>query len=57
MKKATADQVKAHYQAQGADVRVDDQGHVEFRKNGGEWLEGRWVSEYRVDERGNVHLI
>lgn len=53
--RATAEQVRAHYEAQGCEVRIDADGHVEFRDAREEWLEGRWVSEYRVVD-GNVVL-
>lgn len=56
MTTATAKQVREHYKAQGYQVRIDDDGHVFYRKIGKEWQEGRWVVEYLVDERGNVHL-
>lgn len=56
MVKATVDQVRKHYADQGYQVKIDDEGHVYFRKTGHEWQEGRWVSEYRVDDKGNVHL-
>jgi hypothetical protein len=45
--KATTKRVRAHYKAQGYEVRIDHEGHVNIRKNG-PWREGRWVSEYRV---------
>lgn len=46
MTKATAAQVRKHYEDQDYEVRISDDGHVEYRREGGEWLEGRWVSEY-----------
>jgi hypothetical protein len=54
MTKATANQVRKSYKDQGYDVRIrDDNGHVEIREdfgsgNYGEWLEGRYIDEYRV---------
>lgn len=48
MTKATAEQVRDHYEAQGYQVQIDEEGHVNFRKRGQEWREGRWVSEYQV---------
>lgn len=53
--RATTEQVRKHYEDQGYEVRIDDAGHVEFRDSDGEWLEGRWISEYRVFE-GRVVL-
>lgn len=55
MQTATADQVLKHYRDQGYQVRIDADGRVEYRLDG-DWLEGRWVSEYRVDDTGAVHL-
>ncbi len=51
--KATLEQVRDHYERQGYEVAFrGDQGaadrHIEFRKDDGEWHEGRWLSEYRV---------
>jgi len=54
MTKATAAQVRKHYIDQGYEVRISEDGHVEFRHDGA-WMEGRYVSEYRVVD-GNVHL-
>lgn len=54
---ATAAEVRKSLKADGHTVRIDAEGHVEFKRNGeGPWLEGRWVSEYRVDEDGSVRL-
>lgn len=44
----TSAQVRVFYKAQGYDVRISKDGRVELRKDGGKWLEGRWVSEHRV---------
>jgi hypothetical protein len=55
-KTATASQVRAHYKALGCDVRISRDGHVMFRADGGVWLEGRYVSEYRLID-GAVVLI
>lgn len=50
---ATAAEVRNLYKSQGHTVRIDREGHVEFKRDGeGPWLEGRWVSEYRRDETG-----
>lgn len=54
---ATAAEVRKLYKDQGHMVRIDREGHVEFKRDGeGPWLEGRWVSEYRVDEETGVYL-
>lgn len=44
----TPEQVRSHYKIQGYEVRIAKDGHVTYRKDGGAWLEGRWVSEYRL---------
>lgn len=54
---ATVAEVRKHYKDQGHTVRIDREGHVEFKRNGdGSWLEGRWVSEYRFDDETGVSL-
>lgn len=54
---ATANEVRAYYKAEGHTVRISREGHVEFKRGGeGDWLEGRWVSEYRVDDEAGVYL-
>jgi hypothetical protein len=54
---ATTTEVRNHYKSQGHTVRIDREGHVEFKQNGeGPWLEGRWVSEYRMDDEAGVVL-
>lgn len=54
---ATAAEVRKSYKDQGHTVRIDREGHVEFKRDGdGPWLEGRWVSEYRVSEEDGVFL-
>ncbi|HCJ70679.1 hypothetical protein [Agrobacterium pusense] len=54
---ATAAEVRKLYKDQGHTVRIDREGRVEFKRDGeGSWLEGRWVSEYRVDEEAGVYL-
>ncbi|HVI92335.1 MAG TPA: hypothetical protein VM659_28860 [Dongiaceae bacterium] len=50
------DRVRLHYENDGKEVRIDAEGHVEFREPDGEWLEGRWVSEYRLVD-GDVVLV
>jgi len=57
MTKATAEQVRKSYEDRGFLVRLDEEGHVEFRESADlPWAEGRWVSEYRVID-GNVVLV
>lgn len=54
---ATAAEVRKSYKDQGHTVRIDREGHVEFKRDGdGPWLEGRWVSEYRVSDEAGVYL-
>lgn len=54
---ATIAEVRKHYKDQVHTVRIDSEGHVEFKRGGeGPWLEGRWVSEYRVDDETGVYL-
>ena len=54
MARATTNQVRKHYKDLGYNVRIHkDNGHVEYRQdfgsgNYGEWLEGRYVDEYRI---------
>ena len=47
-KPATAAQVRKHYRSQGYEVHIDQDGHIEFRKNNAAWLDGRLVSEYDI---------
>ena len=57
-KPANTTEVRNHYKAMGHTVRISREGHVEYRQNGeGPWLEGRWVSEYRVDPEAGVVLV
>jgi len=54
---ATAAEVRKSYKEQGHAVRISKEGHVEFKRDGdGEWMEGRCVSEYRVDVETGVYL-
>jgi hypothetical protein len=54
---ATATEVRKSYKDAGHTVRIDREGHVEFKRDGeGPWLEGRWVSEYRVHAEAGVYL-
>lgn len=50
----TASMVRRYYQSNGYEVRIDKRGHVEYRPadtaDSGPWLEGRWLSEYRIVE-------
>lgn len=55
-RQATTSEVRSHYKAQGYEVRIGRDGHVTFRSAGEAWLEGRWISEYRVID-GNVVLL
>lgn len=45
---ATTTQVRKYYKNQGYEVKINKDGHVMFRHAGGPWLDGRWVTEYRV---------
>lgn len=56
--KATAAQVRKHYKDQGYEVVIQKDGYVSFRFPASDalWKDGRYVSEYRLDDRGNVHL-
>lgn len=40
--------IRKHYKDQGYELEISRDGHVQFREPGGVWLEGRWVSEYRI---------
>lgn len=54
---ATTSEVRNLYKSQGDTVRIDREGRVEFKRDGeGPWLEGRWVSEYCVDDEAGVYL-
>lgn len=49
MTNATTEQVRKSYEDRGFIVRIDADGHVEFRQSDDTpWMEGRWVSEYYV---------
>lgn len=56
--RATEQQVREHYELEGFDVRFWRNGRVFIRRLGeDDWGEGRWLSEYRVDEAdGRVFL-
>ena len=54
---ATEQQVRAHYEAEGFDVRFWRNGRVFLRRLGeDEWGEGGWVSYYQIDADGHVSL-
>jgi len=54
---ATETQILNLYRDMGKEVRISKAGHVEFREPDGEWLEGRYVEEYRVSaEHGETYL-
>lgn len=54
---ATKTEIRTHYTDQGYEVKIDRDGHVTYRENADDpWLEGRWVSEYRVID-GQVVLL
>lgn len=54
---ATPAEVRKHYVDAGHTVRISRDGRVEFKQDGeGPWLEGRWVSEYRVSDDHGVRL-
>lgn len=56
-RQATASEVRKLYKDQGHTVKISQDGRVEFKRDGeGQWLEGRWVSEYRHDEETGVYL-
>jgi hypothetical protein len=65
--KATAEQVRKHYRDQGYRVEIDERGVVTLHHSGAqgashynerlgawEWLEYTHVSEYSIDDSGNV---
>jgi Tfp pilus assembly protein FimT len=54
---ATAPEVRKYYKDQGCLVRITVDGRVSFcdKDDDQHWLDGRWVSEYRVID-GQVHL-
>lgn len=57
MTKATTKQVRDYYKAQGYEVNIQSDGHISYRYPARDaiWKDGRYVSEYRVTEDGNVH--
>jgi hypothetical protein len=53
---ATQAQVRAHYKAEGCEIKITRDGHVTYRHDGGIWLEGRWVEEYYYTAGDGVRL-
>ena len=54
---ATTAEVRAHYRDQGNFCHIDCEGRVRWHPDATlTWLEGRWVSEYRVADDGTVFL-
>lgn len=60
---ATAAQVRAYFKAQGNEVRISRDGRVACRPDrdyhpgaAQHWRDGGYVSDYRVDADGNIHL-
>jgi hypothetical protein len=48
---ATAAEVRRHHKLLDNTVRIDREGHVEFKSGGeGPWLDGGRVSDYHHDE-------
>jgi len=52
---ATRAEVRKHYEDQGCEVIIDRDDHVTYGAIDG-WHEGRWVSEYVIDNEGMVYL-
>jgi hypothetical protein len=55
-RRATEAEVRKHYEDQDYEVRIVDDGHVEYRKDDGEWLEGRFLEEYWIDPEYGIYL-
>ena len=56
-RQATTAEVRSYYKQAGHTVRINREGRVEFKRDGcGDWLEGRYVSEYRVSDECGVRL-
>lgn len=53
---ATAKEVRKHYEAMDYEVKISRDGHVQFRDSDRDWMEGRYVEEYRVEDDGRVRL-
>ena len=50
-RQATPAEIIKSFTSDDRTVRISRQGRVEFRRGGsGPWLEGRFVSDYRVDD-------
>ena len=58
IRNATAAEVREHYKGMGDIAHISREGHVLFKRAGtSPWLEGRWVSEYKIDDfDGTIHL-
>lgn len=60
---ATTAQVRQSFKNQGQEVRITREGRVSFRSADqpvgarNPWLEGRWVSEYRIGDTGDAILF
>lgn len=55
---ATKTEIRNHYKDDGHTVRISRDGHVTFKRDGeGEWLEGRYVEEYKMTEEYGVVLV
>jgi hypothetical protein len=46
--KATAVEIRQHYESLGYQVRISTDGHIEFRRDDGAWREAGLVSDYRL---------
>ncbi|MGY0572797.1 hypothetical protein ACTGJ9_018380 [Bradyrhizobium sp. RDM12] len=62
-RKATADDVRDHYNRRGCEVLISAKGKVNYRphvydfgRNTVGWKAGKFVSDYLVDDAGIVHL-
>ena len=54
---ATTAEVRALYNHRGDIARISRDGRITYKRDSqGPWLEGRWVSEYRVDQNGTIYL-
>lgn len=54
-RQATPAEIRKHYTDAGHMVRISRGGHVTYKQGSeGPWLEGRWVSEYRISDQFGV---
>jgi len=54
---ATLIEIRRYYSEQDCACRISKKGHVQFRKTYLQpWLDGRWTSEYRVDDQHRIYL-